>query len=316
MSRALALLLAASALLLALGLAVGAQGLEWQAELVWTLRLPRSLAAWGCGALLGLAGAIAQGLFRNPLADPYLLGASAGASLAVALGLVLAGSGSMAWLVGAGLSLHLLAFAGALAALCLTLLLARGVAHTPRLLLAGVVVGVVLAAATQALTLWQPSSLRPMQVFMLGSTSLLGWAQVAVSLPLLGFALLLALAGSRLLDALSLGEATALSLGLPLKAHRALLLAVLALATGVAVAQCGLVAFVGLIAPHAVRLMGVRAHRALLPLSVLAGGALLLAADIASRWLLAPLELPVGLPTALLGGIYLLARLHRLEGLK
>ncbi len=312
------MLLGVSAALLGLGTSVGALGLDgalWQdPALVTQLRLPRSLAAWGCGALLGLAGAIAQGLFRNPLADPYLLGASAGASLGVALALVLAGSGAGALLAGSGWGLNLAAFTGAWMALGLTVLLSRGVSHTPRLLLAGVIVGVVLAAATQGLTLLDPSTLRPMQQFMLGSTSLLGWSQVALSLPLLALALALALAGSRTLDALGLGEATARSLGLPLDGTRALLLALLALCSGAAVAQCGLVAFVGLVAPHSVRALGVSRYRWLLPLSALSGGGLLLAADIVARWVWAPIELPVGLPTALLGGAYLLSRLPRGAG--
>lgn len=314
---ALALSLTCAALLV-LGASVGAHGLDaalWAApSLVTELRLPRSLAAWGCGALLGLAGAIAQGLFRNPLADPYLLGASAGASLGVALALVLAGNSAGALLAGSGWGLNLAAFAGAWGALGLTVLLSRGVSHTPRLLLAGVIVGVVLAAATQGLTLLDPSTLRPMQQFMLGSTSLLGWPQVALSLPLLALALTAALVGSRTLDALGLGEATARSLGLPLDGTRALLLALLALCSGAAVAQCGLVAFVGLVAPHTVRALGVSRYRWLLPLSALSGGALLLAADIVARWVMAPIELPVGLPTALLGGAYLLSRLAHSTG--
>jgi iron complex transport system permease protein len=301
-----------------LGLCVGSQGLDdalWvQPMLITELRLPRSMAAWACGALLGLAGAIAQGLFRNPLADPYLLGASAGASLGVALALVAAGSAGGALLAGSGWSLNAAAFVGAWGALGLTVLLSRGVSHTPRLLLAGVIVGVILAAATQGLTLLDPSTLRPLQHFMLGSTSLLGWAQVALSLPVLALALVLALACSRTLDALGLGEDTARSLGLPLDGSRTLLLALLALCSGTAVAQCGLVAFVGLVAPHMVRALGVSRYRWLLPLAALSGGALLLAADILARWVWAPLELPVGLPTAVLGGAYLLARLPKGQG--
>jgi iron complex transport system permease protein len=124
-------------------------------------------------------------------------------------------------------------------------------------------------------------------------------------------ALFVAVALARALDALALGEATALSLGVPLGPARGLLVAVMALATGAAVAQVGLVAFVGLVAPHLVRLAARPTHRALLPLSALAGGALLLAADVASRWVLAPQELPVGVLTAVLGGGYLLWLMHR-----
>jgi iron complex transport system permease protein len=326
------LALASAALLLA-GLAAGSDGwsldaLRWWAGpeaqlIVGQIRAPRSLGAWLVGALLGLAGAVAQGLFRNPLADPFLLGSAAGASLAVVAvlaagslagfgvglgdwGLGLAGAGGLAriGLVGA-------AFAGALLGVFFTLSLARGAEHTARLLLAGVVVGVVLAALSDLLTTAAPDALRGKQAFMLGSTSFLGWSSVAVLAGGLLVSLPLAWRLARTLDALTLGEDSARSLGLALSRWRALLVTLLALATGLAVSQAGLVAFVGLVAPHLVRRFAPAPNGFTLVASAGAGGVLLLAADVLARTVIAPRELPVGVLTALLGGSYLLWLLHR-----
>ena len=313
-------LLVAGAALLALGMGVGSTGFSsvlragqdpvaWQ--IVWDIRLPRTLGAWLAGALLGLAGAVAQGLFRNPLADPFLLGSASGASLGVALALALFGVSPFAtqWLVRLGLTGA--AFAGAVAGVLLTLTLAKGVQHTLRLLLAGVIVGVVLGAAKDLITLAAPDILQAMQAFMLGSTGFVGWTACAVMALMLLPALAVAWALAPVLDGLTLGEATARSLGLPLAPMRAALVAVLALATGTAVAQTGLIAFVGLAAPHLVRSIVKATHARLIVLSALMGGLLLMAADVLARWLVAPQELPVGVLTALLGGSYLLWLMHR-----
>ena len=313
-------LLAVSALLLVLGMGVGSTGFEsvrraWAdpvaQQIVWEIRAPRSLGAWFAGALLGLAGAVAQGLFRNPLADPYLLGSASGASLGVALALAVAGSTPFAteWLLRLGLTSA--AFAGAVASVLLTLTLAQGVQHTLRLLLAGVVVGVVLGALGQLVMMMRPEVMLAMQAFLLGTTSFVGWS---ACLLLGGVWLLCAVvvwALGHVLDGLALGEATASSLGLPLPQVRAVLVAALALATGTAVAQTGLIAFVGLAAPHLVRSVVKTTHRYLIVLSSLMGAVLLLASDTLARWLIAPQELPVGVLTAVLGGGYLLWLMHR-----
>jgi iron complex transport system permease protein len=308
---------------IAAGTLVGSTGLEswvqaWSddvaQQIVWDIRLPRSLGACVAGALLGLGGAVAQGLFRNPLADPYLLGSASGASLGVAVALALFGVDPFAteWLVRMGLTSA--AFVGAVCAVMLTLLLARGVQHTLRLLLAGVIVGVVLGALASLITLMRPDVLLGMQGFLLGSTSFIGWSACGVMWAVYAVTLLVALSVSRVLDALTLGEATAQSLGLPLVAVRVLLIAVLAMATGAAVAQTGLVAFVGLAAPHLVRSAVHTTYRGVVLLSSLMGGALLLAADLLARGLLAPQELPVGVLTAVLGGGYLLWLMYRGQG--
>ena len=316
---ALGLALAALVLLL-LGLSAGSEGwsLAWaqDADLITAIRAPRTLGALLTGALLGLAGALAQGLFRNPLADPYLLGSAAGAGLGVVL--VLAAGG----LLGHGLSLAAAtslqrlglvgaAFGGALGGMLLTLMLAGGAGRPMVLLLAGVVVGVLLTALSDLVILVSPEALRGKQVFMLGTTSFFGWPSVLVLAVVLAAALPCALALSRALDALVLGEASATSLGLPLPRLRLALVGLMALATGTAVAQAGLVAFVGLVAPHLVRRLVVVRHGALLALSALAGGVLLLAADVAARSVVVPQELPVGVLTAVFGGAYLLVLLRQ-----
>ena len=316
---ALALALTASVLAM-VGVGVGSTGWAsvwgaWHdpvaAQILWDIRLPRTLGAWVAGALLGLAGAVAQGLFRNPLADPYLLGSASGAALAVALTLAWWGGSpfAAAWLVRLGMTGA--AFAGAVLGVALTLVLARGVQHTLRLLLAGVIVGVVLGAARDLVTIAQPDTLQAMQGFMLGSTGFVGWPAVAVMAGALLAGALAAAALGRVLDGLALGEATANSLGLPLPAARLALVAVLALCTGAAVAQTGLIAFVGLAAPHLVRSIVKTTHTRLVLLSAAMGGLLLMAADVLARWLLAPQELPVGVLTAALGGSYLLWLMHR-----
>ncbi|GAB4206469.1 MAG: iron ABC transporter permease [Tibeticola sp.] len=338
-----ALLLAALGLA-ALGVCVGSAGFEnllgplvnpqadpaataLAQQIVWEIRLPRTLGAWAAGALLGLAGAVAQGLFRNPLADPFLLGSASGASLGVALALAAMGGASGVLggsMMNSGVAVSVFsssiwvrlgltgaAFGGAVLAVLLTLLLSRGVQHTLRLLLAGVVVGVVLGAMTHLVLLFSPESLQAMQAFMLGSTSFVGWTAAGLMAGVWIACLLAAGLLARVLDGLSLGDATARSLGLPLGPMRAALVAVLALATGTAVAQTGLIAFVGLAAPHLVRSLVKTTSGHLMLLASAMGGALLMAADTLARGLIAPQELPVGVLTAVLGGGYLLWLMQR-----
>lgn len=309
------------------GLAAGSQG--WSISSTWGLfdagdaslvlgeiRLPRTLGAWLVGALLGLSGALAQGLFRNPLADPFLLGSASGAVLGVVVVLAsgtLIGHGldmaSVGWLARAGLAGA--AFTGATGGVLLTLSLARGAQQTMRLLLAGVVVGVMLSAASDLITTAAPEALRGKQAFLMGSTGYLGWQSCGVLAFGLMLALPLAWRFSRALDALSLGEDSAASLGLAIPRIRVVLVAALALATGLAVSQAGLVAFVGLVSPHLVRRFVTATHGYIVIASAAMGGALLLAADLLARSVVAPQELPVGLLTAVLGGGYLLWMLHK-----
>ncbi len=316
-----------TALLLIGGLAAGSEGWSvtqlvqtWRSEngalIIGEIRAPRTLGAWLTGALLGLAGATAQGLFRNPLADPYLLGSASGASLGVVLVLAASALGGHAVSLAtadaiARIGLVAAAFVGALLGVLLTLTLARGAQQSTRLLLAGVVVGVVLAAVSDLVTSAAPEALRGKQAFLLGSTGFLGWGSCAVLA--LGLALTLPPSWrlARALDALTLGTDSARSLGLALSRIRLALVASLALATGMAVSQTGLIAFVGLVAPHLVRRCAPAPHGFTLIASAAAGGTLLLMADVLARSLIAPQEVPVGVLTALLGGGYLIWLLHR-----
>lgn len=280
-------------------------------QILWDIRLPRTVGALLAGGLLGLAGSVAQGLFRNPLADPYLLGSSSGAGLGVGLAMALAGapsSFSWPWLAHVGITGA--AFVGAVLAVLLTLVLARGVQGSLRLLLAGVVVGFVLGAATDMLLLTRPHIMQAMQSFVLGTTGFVSWQSCLVMAGAWLLCMLAAWSMSRALDALALGEATARTLGLPLGTMQAALIAVLALATASAVAQTGLLGFIGLAAPHLVRSMVKVWHAQLLLLSSLMGAVLLGVADLLARTLIAPAELPVGVLTALLGGAYLLYWMH------
>lgn len=314
--------LAASVALVLLSLLVGtseiATSWHWlwsgdsQSELVlWQIRLPRTLGAWCAGALLALAGTIAQGLFRNPLADPYLLGSASGAALGVAITLVAAQTSlaALAWMGQLGVTGA--AFVGASGAIVLTLVLARGALQTSNLLLAGVIVAFVLSAVTSLLLLTSADAWRAMQAFLLGSTGYLGWVTTALLAAVLLGCALPSLWLARGLDALTLGEDTAQSMGLSLTQMRLAFLALLSLATGAAVAQVGVVSFVGLIAPHLVRQTATMDHRRLLWSAMLCGGTLLQCADLLSRWLIRPAELPVGVLTACLGGGYLLVLMWR-----
>ena len=281
------------------------------AVVLWEIRLPRTVGAWCVGAMLGLCGATAQGVFRNPLAEPYLLGTASGAALGVAICLIAADSsiGELAWLGKLGLTSA--AFVGACAATALTIALSRGVLQTATLLLAGIVVGLVLSAVTALVLLSKPDIFRSLQVFVLGSTGFLSWSSVALLGGVLWICAVPAVWFSRGLDALTLGEDTAQSLGLSLPQLRLSLLAVVSLGTAASVGQVGIVAFVGLMAPHLVRETLSVNHRQLMLAAALCGGALLQAADLLSRWIIRPAELPVGAVTSCVGGAYLVLLLWR-----
>jgi iron complex transport system permease protein len=318
---------ASTALLLVAGLAAGADGWSvgkliqtWRSSdgvlIVLLIRAPRTLGAWLTGALLGLSGATAQGLFRNPLADPYLLGSAQGAVLGVVLVLTAGALGGQVLNVATAdmlvrFGLVGTAFVGALLGVMLTLSLARGAQETTRLLLAGVAVGVVLSAASDLLTNAVPDALRGKQAFLLGSTGFLGWSSCLVLA--IGVAVTLPSAWrlSRALDALTLGTDSAVSLGLALPRIRIALVIAVAFATGLAVSQAGLVAFVGLVSPHLVRRFAPATHGFTVVASAAAGGTLLLMADVLARTLVAPQEVPVGVLTAVLGGGYLIWLLRK-----
>lgn len=267
-----------------------------QDAIVWELRLPRVLVAAIVGGGLALCGAVMQALTRNPLADPYLLGLSSGASTGAVLVLVL----------GAAVALPVAAFGGAMLALGLTLAISRASrsSSATTTILAGLAVSAVLGALTSLVIFWSATtdSYREILSWLLGSVSGADWADVALAgivtiicaIPLLGSA--------RLLDSFVLGDSAASALGIPVERVRLVLFACTALLTGALVAVSGAIGFVGLILPHATRaLVGMR-HRVLLPVSFLMGALFLLWADTIARTVFDPRELPVGIVTALIGG--------------
>jgi iron complex transport system permease protein len=263
--------------------------------IVWELRLPRILTAAAVGAGLALAGGVMQAVTRNQLADPYLLGLSSGASLGAVCVLLL----------GIAVLLPVAAFAGALLALLATLALAGALGPiTPtRTVLSGVAVSALAGAITSFVIFWTVTgdSYREILSWLLGSLSGARWPAVAITAAaLVVVGVPLALAG-RVLDAFAFGDTTAASLGVPVQGSRWALLTASAVLTGAMVSVSGSIGFVGLVVPHAVRLVAGPAHRALLPLSALVGAILLVWADTAARALFDPRELPVGIVTALVG---------------
>lgn len=284
--------------------------------IITELRLPRVLGALLVGAALGLSGAAFQGLFRNPLADPYLMGSAAGAAFGITLAVSLAGGLSGAFAQHAVFNfLPALAtwfgFLGAIGAVLLVLVLSGGASRTHDLILAGVVVGSVLVGLTSYLMLQDADRVRAVFAYTLGNLAFLSWPGVgSLSLYLL-LTLPVFLLLARTLNALTLGEETARSLGLPLEGLKLLLIAAATLLTAAAVAQAGIIGFVGLVAPHLLRRLLGGDYRYLLPASALGGGVLLLWADLGARVLVAPAELPVGIVTTLLGGPFFLYLLWR-----
>ncbi|PZP41952.1 MAG: iron ABC transporter [Azospirillum brasilense] len=282
------------------------------AAILAAIRLPRALMAAMIGAGLGIAGAVMQGLFRNPLADPGLIGVSAGAALAAVACIVFGGS-----LAAGTLGLWLLpvvAFLGGLAATSCILMLGHrsGAMGIATLLLAGIAVNALCSAGTGLLVFMADErQVRDITFWTLGSLAGARMEQVPVSIALILLPGLALLPMARPLNALLLGEAEAFHLGLRVEAVKRLAIALAAITVSAGVALTGLVAFVGLVVPHLVRLAGGSDHRLLLPGSALLGAALLLLADLAARSLAAPSELPLGVVTALLGAPFFLWLLRR-----
>lgn len=276
-----------------------------QQAVIENIRIPRLLLALGAGAGLGVAGATMQGLFRNPLADPGIIGVSAGG----ALGAVIAISTGFA--TTSALFLPAFAFVGAAGATALVFavgIMAGGRSSMASLLLAGVAISSFLGAITSAVILLTSDlqAQRQMLFWLAGSLEGARWESVRIVLPITLAGLAVVVAFARDLNLLLIGEDEARSLGVRVGAVRALLLAAGALLTGTAVAFIGTVAFVGLIVPHSIRLVIGPDHRALLPLSALGGGLFLLIADTLARNLAEPIEIRVGIITALFGAPFFL----------
>ncbi|WP_432841993.1 FecCD family ABC transporter permease [Dactylosporangium sp. CA-092794] len=277
-------------------------------DIVWQYRAPRALLAAVAGAGLSVAGVVLQAVVRNPLADPYVLGLASGASLGAVAVLTL-GSAAVA-----GLSLPAAAFAGAAAALALVLALGRraGQLLPGRLLLAGVSIGYLCSAVTSYLQLRaHPDQLAGVLFWLLGSLSGAHWSQLGVPAAGVVLGTLWLLTQGRRLNALVLGDETAVALGVDVARLRLWLLLVTALVTGTVIAEVGAVGFVGLLVPHLVRLLVGADHRRVLPLAALSGGAYLVLVDTVARTVARPVELPVGILTAVLGTPVLLWLLRR-----
>jgi iron complex transport system permease protein len=282
----------------------------WE-TVVFDIRLPRIILTALVGCTLSQAGAVYQGLFRNPLADPYLIGVSSGAGLgatvAIALGL------SLRW-GGLGM-ISLLAFLGALAATALVYALSRigGRASVTTLLLAGVALGAFLSSATTFLMFHAEDAFRVHTVvhWLMGSFALSSWAKVRLLAPVLAVGGSLIWAYAHRLNVLQLDDDQAQQLGIPVERTRLILIVAAALVTATAVAMSGVIGFVGLIVPHAVRLIWGPDHRFLLPMSGLSGAIFMILADGLARNLLSPAELPVGVVTAFCGAPFFLYLLRR-----
>jgi iron complex transport system permease protein len=288
--------------------AVAGLGDETTVAIVRSLRMPRVMLAAVVGAGLGISGAALQGTLRNPLAEPYLLGVSGGAAVgavvAVALGLT------------GGVGLPLAAFAGA----ALAVLVAIGVARAaggrgdPRLLLmAGVIVGAFANAAIMVVLAGAPAdTVRGALWWMMGSVALASWSQVAWLAGYVAAGAVVLIVLARQIDVLALGEEPAAALGVAVERAGGVVFLAASFVAAATVAAAGLVGFVGLVVPHLARAAGIRRHRALLPAAALAGAALVVAADLLARTLRAPVELPLGAVTALVGVPFFLVQLWRL----
>ena len=282
--------------------------------ILWQLRLPRIALAGIVGGALALSGATYQGLFRNPLADPYLIGVASGAGLGATIVLV---TGVPAEVFGISL-LPVAAFAGAAAAVTISYTVARTSEGLPltTLILAGVAIGLLASAVTILLMLRSDADLRPVFSWLLGGFISARWEHSLLVLPYVSISALVVIAYARTLNVLQLGEEHAGQLGVNTERVKLLLIGAATLLAAAAVSFSGLIGFVGLIAPHAVRLAWGVDYRALLPMAAIVGAAFLILADLVARTVVSPSELPVGVVTAFCGApffLYLLRSRRRVH---
>ena len=289
-----------------LGLDLGVTWTQAQETIVVDLRLPRVLTAMTVGVGLAVAGATFQGVLRNPLADPYVLGTASGAALGAAIAVIVP---VRTVVLEFGL-LHGLAFLGALVAVFVVYRLSRVAGHgqMTSLLLTGYAVGSLLAAGLSMAMYVSGAGLRQIFTYLLGGFEAASWVRFATALPLVFGASALIMARARSLNGFLLGEEAAAHLGVDVRRERAILLGLASLATAAAVAVSGLIGFVGLVAPHVVRLAVGSNARVVLPLAALFGAILMVAADLAARLVG---EIPVGVVTAVIGAPFFLSLLRR-----
>lgn len=285
------------------------QGGQTAGTILLQLRLPRTLLVAITGAALAGSGAAYQGLFRNPLADPYLMGVAAGGGL----GAILAMSIRWPYTLAGTMAVPIAAFVGALLSALLVYQLARrqGGASTASLILAGIAISSFATALTSFLMLNATGELRRALTWMMGGATLSGWLPVLAALPYVALGLGTLFTLGHALNVLQFGEEQAQQLGLPVARVRRLVVVAATLATAAAVSFAGVIGFVGLIVPHLVRLAWGPDYRHLLPLAAIGGASLLLLADVVARVAMAPQEIPVGIITALLGAPFFLWVLRR-----
>ena len=289
------------------GLSIDSGLTEIETTILFEIRLPRVVMGAIVGAVLAVAGASYQGVFRNALADPYLLGVAAGAGLGATV--VIAATGDSRFIA-------LFAFLGGMTAVAVTYALGRSVGgrSATSLILAGVAVA-AFATAVQTFVLQQNvDTLREVYSWILGRLVTVGWGEVVELLPYAVIATLVLVLSRRLLDVLSIGDEEAGALGIDVPRVRGVIVVAATLATAAAVSVSGLIGFVGIIVPHIIRLVFGWSYRVIIPLSILFGAAFLMLADVAARTLIAPAELPIGVVTAFFGAPFFLVVLRTMRG--
>jgi iron complex transport system permease protein len=290
-------------------LGLGAPMSQLDSTVVWELRAPRVALGVLVGATLAVAGGSYQAVFRNPLADPYLLGVAAGAGLGATAAIAYVGVAT-AWL-------PLAAFGGAVVAVVAAYALGRSVSggrSTTSLILAGVAVAAFLSAVQTFVLQQNSENVRPVYAWLLGRLSTSGWSDVTVIAPYVIGSLIVLLGHRKVLDVLRVGDDEATSLGVSVTRVRLVVVAVATLGTAAAVSVSGLIGFVGVVVPHVVRLMAGANYRLVLPLSLLFGASFLCMADVLARTVLSPAELPIGVVTACVGAPFLAVVLRRVRG--
>lgn len=283
-----------------------------QQAILWNIRMPRVVLGMLVGAMLAIAGAAYQGVFRNPLADPYLLGVSSGAGLGATLAIVVGGAAGFA-------GVPIAAFAGGLLAVGATYSLGRTVGGSRSevvIILAGVAVAAFANAIQTFFMQLHDDTLRQVYSWMLGRLSTDGWSDVVVVLPYVVVTVAIIALHRRTLDVMAVGDVEAASLGINPARVRLLLVCVATLGTAAVVSASGLIGFVGIVVPHAVRLLAGPGHRLLLPLSLLVGASFLVLADVLARTVMSPAELPIGVVTAAIGAPFFLVVLRRSRGVR
>jgi iron complex transport system permease protein len=285
---------------------------SWQSAMgtiVLEIRLPRVILAGLVGAALATAGATYQGLFRNPLADPYLIGVAQGASLGAVIGFLL----PVTWHSFGFSLIPLLAFIGALVATAVVYALARVGRTVPvtTLILAGVALGALLGSIVSYLIISSGEKMHGIIFWLMGSFSLSQWSEIGIVLPYVAVGTAVIIIFARMLNVMQLDEEQAQQLGVNVERLKLILLAAATLITAASVSFVGTIGFVGIIIPHTVRLIWGADHRFLLPLSVLTGAIFLILADLVARIVLAPTEIPIGVITAICGAPFFLYLLRR-----